>query len=152
MCFRRPCESYKDPGEERAARLKILKVRRVAGEPQNAGAAAFQVDVGFVQDGVAKGEKTDNLVSLGSVFYEPLFIFYRDRKQLDALSQLSGKRLAIGENGTGTRAWACAEVLGCPAVRCSQIQHDASDSFACRQDRRSVYDERFGIVSSCMTC
>ena len=66
----------------------------------------FKVDVGFVQDGVAKGQKTDKLVSLGSMFYEPLFIFYRNGKQLDVLSQFSGKRLAIGEDGTGTQVLA----------------------------------------------
>src|SRR5215204_1370529 len=41
-------------------------------EAINAGTA----DVGFVQGGTAGNIDTSNLVSLGSVFYEPLWIFY----------------------------------------------------------------------------
>lgn len=66
----------------------------------------FPVDVGFVQTGVAKGHAIDNLVSLGSMFYEPLFIFYRSAKPYDTLSQFNGKRLAIGEDGAGTQVLA----------------------------------------------
>ena len=55
---------------------------------------------------MAKGQNTDKLVSLGSISYEPLFIFYRGAKTLDILSQFEGKRLAIGEDGTGTQVLA----------------------------------------------
>jgi hypothetical protein len=61
----------------------------------------FRVDVAFVQGGVAKDLKVDKLRSLGSVFYEPLFIFYRGETD-DTLAQLKGKRLAVGEEGSGT--------------------------------------------------
>ena len=61
----------------------------------------FRVDVAFVQGGVAKDMKVDKLMSLGSVFYEPLFVFYRGGTD-DALAQLKGKRLAVGEEGSGT--------------------------------------------------
>jgi TRAP-type uncharacterized transport system substrate-binding protein len=104
--FRRTAEKYAKILERSGVTLKILKSEGSLENLKRLEDPAFQVDVGFVQDGVAKGQKTDNLVSLGSVFYEPLFIFYRDRKQLDVLSQLSGKRLAIGENGTGTQVLA----------------------------------------------
>jgi hypothetical protein len=48
----------------------------------------------------------ERLVSLGSLFYEPLAIFYRSADPVDRLSQFSGKRLAIGAEGSGTRALA----------------------------------------------
>jgi len=48
----------------------------------------------------------DALVSLGSVFYEPLAVFYRNARPVYRLSQFSGKRLAIGAEGSGTRALA----------------------------------------------
>ena len=54
----------------------------------------------------AKGQNTDKLISLGSISYEPLFIFYRGSKPLDVLSQFEGKRLAVGEDGTGTQVLA----------------------------------------------
>jgi TRAP-type uncharacterized transport system substrate-binding protein len=63
---------------------------------------AFRVDVGFVQGGVVKDAKTDKLMSLGSVFYEPLFVFYRGPGTEEILSQLKGKKIALGEAGSGT--------------------------------------------------
>ncbi|MHB8744860.1 MAG: TAXI family TRAP transporter solute-binding subunit, partial [Sulfuricaulis sp.] len=62
----------------------------------------------FVQGGVAKGIPVDKLVSLGSLFNEPLVVFYRGAKRIDILSELKGKRLAVGEEGSGTRALALA--------------------------------------------
>jgi NMT1-like family len=64
------------------------------------------VDVGFVLGGVTNGA-TDELVSLGSVSYQPLLIFYRGAP-LDLLSGLAGKRIAIGPVGSGTRSLALA--------------------------------------------
>jgi TRAP-type uncharacterized transport system substrate-binding protein len=66
----------------------------------------FRVDVGFVQGGLSAGMKIDRLVSLGSVYYQPLLIFYRSTAPLGLLSQLTGKRLSIGPEGSGTRSLA----------------------------------------------
>jgi TRAP-type uncharacterized transport system substrate-binding protein len=69
---------------------------------------AFTVDIGFVQGGVATGLDVEGLVSLGSVFHQPLAIFYRNPEPVDRLAQLSGKRLAVGQQGSGTRVLALA--------------------------------------------
>ena len=63
-----------------------------------------RVDIGFVQGGVTNGVNTSQLVSLGSVFYEPILLFYRATNTIEFLSGLSGKRLAIGSAGSGTHA------------------------------------------------
>jgi hypothetical protein len=63
---------------------------------------AFKVDIGFVQGGVSNGPSKLKLVSLGSVSYQPLFVFYRGAP-IQLLSELNGKRLAIGPVGSGTR-------------------------------------------------
>ena len=42
-------------------------------------------------------------MSLGSVAYAPLAVFYRSTKPIQHLSQLKGMRLAIGREGSGTR-------------------------------------------------
>jgi hypothetical protein len=57
---------------------------------------------------VTNGINTDKLVSLGSVAYEPLLVFYRSAAPVDFLSELNGKRLAIGPVGSGTRFLAFA--------------------------------------------
>ncbi|MBX6392701.1 MAG: hypothetical protein IRY96_04465, partial [Burkholderiales bacterium] len=54
------------------------------------------VDVAFVQGGLADGVNRDDLVSLGSFYVEPLWVFYRGKQTLDRLTQLKGKRIAIG--------------------------------------------------------
>jgi TRAP-type uncharacterized transport system substrate-binding protein len=64
---------------------------------------SFKVDIGFVQAGLAKGQDIDNLVSLGSVSYQPLLVFHRLPQPVERLSQLSGRRIAVGHEGSGTR-------------------------------------------------
>ena len=64
---------------------------------------SFQVDIGFVQAGLDLGVNSENLVSLGSVSYQPLLVFHRLPPAVIRLSQLAGKRLAVGREGSGTR-------------------------------------------------
>jgi TRAP-type uncharacterized transport system substrate-binding protein len=67
---------------------------------------AVRVDVGFVQGGASNGPDNAKLVSLGSVSYQPLMIFHRGTNSFSMLSQFKGKRLAVGPEGSGTRALA----------------------------------------------
>ena len=68
----------------------------------------FHVDIGFVQGGISNAPKTKEVVSLGSVSYEPLFVFYRSNIAATFLSDFKGKRLAVGPHGSGTRSLAVA--------------------------------------------
>ena len=87
------------------------------------------VDIAFVQGGIADRDKMQDgaLVSLGSMFYEPLWLFYRPqsfRGPLTTLAQLDGKRLAVGAAGSGTRALA-EELLathGIDAARAGRVE------------------------------
>ena len=60
------------------------------------------VEVGFVQDGLGSSEEEPDLSSLGSLYYEPLWVFYRGAKELTRPSQLLGKRIALGRKNAGT--------------------------------------------------
>ena len=64
------------------------------------------IDIGIVQTGISDSG-TDSLISLGSVSYQPLLIFYRGKK-IELLSDLKGKKVAIGPMGSGTRTVALA--------------------------------------------
>jgi TRAP transporter TAXI family solute receptor len=66
------------------------------------------VEVGFVQGGIGKPEAASKLVSLGSIFYSPLWVFSRGPDRLDDLSLLRGKRISIGPEGSGVRRFAFA--------------------------------------------
>src|SRR5277367_2489984 len=63
-------------------------------------------DIGFVQGGVTNGANSNGVVSLGSVAFQPMMIFYRGTTPLQLLSQLKGKRLVIGPPGSGDRSLA----------------------------------------------
>ena len=72
---------------------------------------AGEAQIGFVQGGTIPPAPDDDpdgespypeLLSLGSMFYEPVWVFYRG-PTIDRLSQLQGKRIAIGQEGSGVR-------------------------------------------------
>jgi len=60
------------------------------------------VDIGFVQSGLTGKEKLDGLVSLGSIAYQPLWILYRSPARISRLAELAGKRVVVGDLGSGT--------------------------------------------------
>jgi TRAP-type uncharacterized transport system substrate-binding protein len=66
------------------------------------------VDVGFVQGGISNQTASGKVVSLGSLYYEPMLVFYRGTNAVSFLSAFKGKRVAIGPPGSGTRALALA--------------------------------------------
>jgi hypothetical protein len=104
--FRRNAEKYGKILARNGVKLNILPSQGSLANINRLADPAFKVDIGFVQGGVSGVLDIDKLTSLGSVSYEPLFVFYRSARPLDLLSQLSGKRLAIGPEGSGTRSLA----------------------------------------------
>ncbi len=67
------------------------------------------VDFAMVQGGVADTSKYPKLVSIAGMFYEPIWVWYREAAfksegGLRVLSQLKGKRVSIGNEGSGTLA------------------------------------------------
>jgi TRAP-type uncharacterized transport system substrate-binding protein len=88
--------------------LKLLPSTGSVENLQRLNDKAYRVDVGFVQDGVNLPSEANNLVSLGAIGYSPLWVFYRSRETLDYLSELKGKRIAIGPEGSGVRKFAIA--------------------------------------------
>jgi TRAP transporter TAXI family solute receptor len=62
------------------------------------------VDVAFVQGGTGRHAHGDTLESLASVYYEPLWVFVNESVSFANPSDIVGKRIAIGPEGSGTRA------------------------------------------------
>lgn len=60
-----------------------------------------KADVGFVQNSSSLGENTSNLVSLGTVWVQPLLVFYRG-EDINFITQLKEKRVAIGPDDSAT--------------------------------------------------
>ncbi|MGZ3458432.1 MAG: TAXI family TRAP transporter solute-binding subunit [Archangium sp.] len=92
-----------------AAGLELV-VKETAGSLENyalLGNRESGVEVAIVQGGTAPTEKERReLVALASLYLEPLWVFYRGEPGLGRLGQLSGKRIAVGAAGSGSRALA----------------------------------------------
>ena len=64
---------------------------------------AKQADIGFVHSGILLNKREYNFESLASVYYEPLWIFYRnDGYSLNYLIEATGKNLGISMTNDGT--------------------------------------------------
>ena len=61
------------------------------------------VQIAFVTGGIAEPEAHSGILSLGTVDYLPIWLFYVSGEHLEHLSQLKGKRIAVGPIGSGTR-------------------------------------------------
>ena len=122
--------AYAEFGQRYADKLKAhgieVVLRATAGAADNLALLrdpASGVDLAFVQGGVDLAQaavadggggsddniKDDGLVSLGSVFHEPVWLFYRQdaaqrrlgQPRLTALPQLAGWRVNVGAPGSG---------------------------------------------------
>jgi len=101
--LQKTAERYAKVLAKNGVTLKILPSEGSRENLKRLQDPSFRVDVGFVQSGMAKGENVERLVSLGSVSYQPLYLFYRSAEPLGLLSDFRGKGLAVGEEGSGTK-------------------------------------------------
>ena len=110
-----PTGLYQKFGEKLQAELAregvSLKLRTTGGTSDNLALLSNPdsgVDFAMVQGGVADLSKHPNFVSIAGVFYEPVWVWYRESSfpnesgRLGLLSQLKGKRISIGNEGSGT--------------------------------------------------
>ena len=92
---------------ERFARAGVkVNLRETAGVLENLRLLqdpSSSVAIAFVTGGVSDGSHAPNLLSLGLIFDDPFWIFYSSGESLDNLSQLKGKRIAVGPEGSGAR-------------------------------------------------
>jgi TRAP transporter TAXI family solute receptor len=92
--------------ELRKAGLTV-EVLETAGSVENLqllGEERSGVAVAIVQSGVASPGEIQRFLALGSLYREPLWVFYRGDERLERLSQLEGKKIGVGQEGSGTFA------------------------------------------------
>jgi TRAP-type uncharacterized transport system substrate-binding protein len=61
------------------------------------------VDVAFMHGGIVRPQERGDLTMLMTLYYEPLWVFYRGSATLTQLDELRAKRVAIGSPGSGVR-------------------------------------------------
>lgn len=130
-----------------------LDVRASAGSLQNLERLkADEAQVGFVQGGVIEPKSDPDeiddsgLLSLGSLFYEPVWVFYRGEQPLTRLTELRGKRIAIGAEGSGVRQLA-RQLLEANEVPVSDRLLPLSGLVAAEELQQGRIDAAFVIAS-----
>ena len=103
--FDRTGDKYAEILKREGITLKVVTSEGSADNLKRLFDPKFTVDVGFVLS-ESTNAVTGNIMSLGTVFNQPLMIFYRGARSLSILSDFKGKRLAVGETGSGTQTLA----------------------------------------------
>ncbi len=130
-----------------------LEVKSSAGSLENLDRLkADEAQVGFVQGGVMPpkedpdAEDDSGLLSLGSLFYEPVWVFYRGERDLTRLTDLRGKRIAIGQEGSGVRQLA-QQLLAANEIEAGEHLVPLSGLTAAEELQQGRIDAAFIIAS-----
>ena len=103
--YRNQAEKYQKILARDGVKLEILPSRGALDNLDKLANPAAKVDVGFVQGGLAEGRELPHLVSLGSVYPQPMMVYCRHPEPVELLTQLKGKRLAVGPRGAARACW-----------------------------------------------
>ena len=125
-----------------------VELRNTAGSVENlALLRAGEVDVALVQGGLAAPADGEMLEGLASLYHEPLWVFHTLGNDLVDLRGLAGKHLAVGAEGSGTRAVALP-LLGQNGIDAvSAVLRDAGGAAAVEALRSEVVDAAFFVAA-----
>jgi len=96
-------KAYQEIMAKEGVRLNIRITTGAAENLKLLQAKPDGVEVAFVQGGLKSLVHKGHLMSLGSLFFEPLWLFHRTDLAIERTSDLKGMRLAVGEEGGGTK-------------------------------------------------
>ena len=123
--------------EKNGVKVKVITSQGSSENLKRLADPSSHVDVGMVQDGI-QGAGTDQLVSLGSISYQPVLIFYRGKK-INLLSEFKNKKVSIGPEGSGTRTFAL-NLLALNGIKENEstplLNLEATDAAKALQDNR----------------
>jgi TRAP transporter TAXI family solute receptor len=125
-----------------------VELRNTAGSVENlALLRAGEVDVALVQGGLAAPADGELLEGLASLYHEPLWVFHTLGDDLVDLRGLAGKHLAVGAEGSGTRAVALP-LLGQNGIDAvSAVLRDVGGAAAVEALRSGVVDAAFFVAA-----
>ncbi len=96
-------EQYREILARSGVELKLLPT---AGALENLALLKDRrssVDVGFLQSGITSEKDSPGIESLGTVFYEPLWLFHRAVYRGKGREVMRGKKISVGPEGSGGR-------------------------------------------------
>lgn len=152
--FNRTAKKYAKILEKNGIQVTVLNSKGSLENLHRLQDAKSNVDIALVQGGITeKEDNLDHLYSLGAISYQPLMVFYRG-KPIELLSELAGKSIAIGPEGSGTRKFALRLLAangitekdpGQTKLLDTDADHAADELEAHKLDAAFVMGENIGI-------
>jgi TRAP-type uncharacterized transport system substrate-binding protein len=109
-------ERYRAFLAKHGVKLELVETRGAQDNLERLRDARAGIGVALLQNGLTSERDAPGIVSLGTVAYEPVWVFYRGERKGGVASQdwLAGKRISIGPAGSGTHKLAreIVELLG----------------------------------------
>lgn len=126
--YHRYAERYREPLEAQGITLELVPSEGAVANLDLLTREQDPVDLAFVQGGVPTQGLGEVLSSLGSLYFEPVWVFLRDAavQAPRTLKDLQGLRIGIGGAGSGTQAVArtLLEANGIGAGRATLLEVD----------------------------
>jgi TRAP-type uncharacterized transport system substrate-binding protein len=96
-------EEYRDSLAREGVRLRLVPTNGAVENIERLRDPKSGISVGFVQAGTTSEQESPQLVSLGTVFYEPLWVFCRCTDIVAFIRERPDLRISIGPVGSATR-------------------------------------------------
>ena len=96
-------EQYRDLLARHGVKVELLETQGAVDNIGRLRDSASGVSVAFVQSGLTDAEHAPELESLGTLFFEPVWIFNRGVLPPTAVALLKDRIFSIGPEGSGTR-------------------------------------------------
>lgn len=121
-----------------------LEIRETAGSVENFDLLVHDntVTLGIVQGGTASAEvrTAGTIEAIASLYFEPLWVFHRAGLSVTDLGDLKGRRIALGETGSGSYSLAI-QLLAANGIRDGDggtifLEHDANQAAEALEDEQ----------------
>lgn len=95
-------EQYAAYFAEQGYELEVLRTKGSMDNLARMSDPESTVAAALMQGGITAPGDHPGLESLGSLYYEPVWLFYKKGLKLKGLTGLSGRKVAVGADGSGT--------------------------------------------------
>src|SRR6185436_8811899 len=93
-------ERYRELLARHGVTVQLISTNGAVDNLHMLGDVSSGVSIAFIQFCLAYSSQTPELVSLGTLFYEPVWLFVRGGPPRSAAEMLKGRRVSIGPKGS----------------------------------------------------
>lgn len=97
-------EAYRAQLAKHGITLELMPSAGAVENLERLGNPASGVDLALFQSGLPSDPQQKGIVSLGHMFYEPIWVFTNGDKPIADIRELAGLRVSVGAKGGGTHA------------------------------------------------